>query len=334
LKVAHINLAKGFRGGERQTAILIEELSKIGISQTLFVRKDAELGEFVKSRVLDVEIIELSKPYFYSFKDFDLVHSHEAKANQLAGLSYLLFKTPYIVTRRVEFTPSDNFVNRYIYKKAKFVVALSKAIERDLKRLVDREIRIVPSAYSTEIRDSKDLILRRGKFVVGHVGALVHDHKGQCDIVEVARELEKSRPDIQFLLIGDGKDKEMCLWRSRYLTNIEFLGFKKNVFDYIKNFDIFIFPSLHEGLGSTLLDVMRLGKPIVASNVGGIPDIIENEKSGYLITPNSPQELKKRILELIRDVDKRESFVKEALNRVENFSPEKMRDRYLEMYEI
>jgi glycosyltransferase involved in cell wall biosynthesis len=340
MKLAHINLAKGFRGGERQTANLIEELEKEGFKQTLFVREDSpepSLESYLKD-LNNLEIIKLSKPYFHQIKklsSFQLIHSHEAKANQVVAFANLLFGTPYVVTRRVQFTPSQNFINRYIYKKALKVVALSSAIRRDLQELDKRlEIDTIPSSYTEDIpeivRDVKERY--RDKFLVGHVGAVVDSHKGQCTILESAKLLQKSHPHIHFLLVGDGKDIEFCRARARYFENIEFIGFRENVFDYIRAFDLFLFPSKHEGLGSTLLDVMRLRVPIVASNVGGIVDIIRDGESGYLIQPENPLVLRDKIVELVESEYLREKFIDGGLSEIGRFSPRSMMESYLEIY--
>ncbi len=344
--IAHINLARGFRGGERQTALLIAELSKLGYKQTLFYKKgETSLKDYIKKlEVQNLDFVPIFKPYFfniYKFLNIDLIHAHEAKAYQLAYLIYKIYNIPYVITRRVQNLPSNNFFNNLIYKNAKKVVAISEIIKNDLLKIFNNlNIIKIASAYSSELKNEVDLNSDEieefkkinGKKIVGHIGAIVDNHKGTCTILETAKLLEQIRKDIYFIIIGDGIDLSLCQARSRYLSNISFFGFREEPQRFINKFNVFIFPSNHEGLGSTLLDVMRYGKPIIASAVGGIPDLIENNKNGYLIEPKNPEMLKNKILKLIDNNDDVKNFGLENKVRAENYSPEKMAEKYINVY--
>ena len=335
--IGHLNFSKGFRGGERQTAILIETLSKKGFKQVLFLRKDnfsPSLEEYIKTRqIKNLEIIPIRKPYIFNlfkFRKCDILHSHEAKANQVAFLIYKLFKIPYIITRRVQFTPSKNFFNLAIYKNAKKIIALSEAIKNDLSML-DRslDIQIIPSSFfKTRLEKINKIV---DKKIIGHIGAIVDSHKGQCTILEAANMLRDYK-DIHFLLIGDGKDLELCKQRSKNLQNITFLGYKDNPQKYIPQFEIFVFPSNHEGLGSTLLDVMYYNIPIIASDIGGIIDIIEDGENGFLIPPRQPDILRQKILELLENKDLVEKFTKNGKKKIKKFSAKNMTNKYISYY--
>lgn len=341
LVVAHINLAKGFRGGERQTAILIEELSKLGYHQKLFSRDSSERGllKYLQSKNIEnLEFINISKPYIfhiYKFRGVDIVHAHETKALQLAYFVKKILNISYVVTRRVQFTPKNNFFNRAIYKNAKSVVALSSAIKNDLKKLDSNlQIEIVPSVFHQDenLRDEPLPQQFKNKKIVGHIGAVVDHHKGQCTILDSAKLVAKEREDIHFIFIGDGVDFDKCQNEAKYLNNVTFFGYLDNPQRFIKNFDIFIFPSNHEGLGSTLLDVMVRGVPIIASNVGGIVDIIEDNLNGYLVNNRDSEELKNRVLDLISDSETQQKFRDNGLKKVEKFSPKKMAESYIVLY--
>ena len=114
----------------------------------------------------------------------------------------------------------------------------------------------------------------QGKFLVGHVGALDNGQKGQEFIIAAARELERSHPDVHFMLVGGGDDEAMLRSAAAGLSNLTFTGFVDNVGDYLAAFDVFILPSNREGIGSILLDAMEQGLPVIASRVGGVPDIV------------------------------------------------------------
>ena len=128
LTVGHVNLARGFRGGERQTELLIACLSRLGVKQYLVCRAGSPLAEHLDGTP-DLEIIELRKRIDLRFNGHkyladkcDVIQAHEARATQWAFVHYLLYKTPYATTRRVPESVRDNVLNRAIYAKAAAVV--------------------------------------------------------------------------------------------------------------------------------------------------------------------------------------------------------------------
>lgn len=339
--VTHANFAKGFRGGERQTQLLIEQLSLLGYKQKLIVRKNSQLTTRCKN-LKNLEIIEISKPYVFhlnNIKDSSIIHAHETKALQFAYFANLLKKTPYIVTRRVDNPLKTNFLNRLMYTNAKVSVALSSVIEKEILRVAPKaKTTIIPSAFSgIEVNEKVAHEIKKRfdkKFLIGHVGALDDKHKGQSIIIDIAKKIETSHPEIHFLFVGGGCDEELFKEMAKGLTNITFEGFVENVNDYIKCFDMFVFPSRNEGLGSTLLDVMKIGIPIIASRVGGIIDIIKDGENGFLFDINNPEELKKLLLNLYTNREKMEYLKTTAQQEVKKYSAKNMTESYRKLYEL
>lgn len=339
MHITHLNFAKGFRGGERQTQLLIEQLAQNGIAQKLLVRKGSQLSGRCRD-IANLEIIEISKPYILHLKHIKnttLLHAHETKAAQFAYFANRLTGIPYIITRRVDNAIKNNFLNKKIYSNATVVVALSKAIKEEILKVAPKAvIEVIPSAYTDAAVDkAKTAQIKKrfeGKYLIGNVGALDDRHKGQSHLIEAAKELEKSHPDIHFLFVGSGQDEAKLKAAAQSLSNVTFEGFVNNVNDYISSFDLFVFPSNNEGLGSILLDVMQLNVPIIASNVGGIPDIITNNINGILTPPSDPKSLKKNILRLYSDKTKSAKLASTAKESIENFSPQSMQNAYLSLY--
>jgi glycosyltransferase involved in cell wall biosynthesis len=116
------------------------------------------------------------------------------------------------------------------------------------------------------------------------------------------------------------------------LNNIEFVGQKENVGDYLAAFDLFIFPSRHEGLGSILLDAMDFGLPIIASNVGGIPEIIKNEVNGILVDLNSLDDYYNALKSLFSDTKMRSQMQQSNTEKGKSFSVKTMTDQYIKLY--
>lgn len=339
MQIAHANFAKGFRGGERQTQLLIEQLAQQGYKQKLLTRVDSELAERCH-HIKNLEIIPVKKPYMLHMrvvKNSTLLHAHETKAAQFAYAAHLRFGLPFIVTRRVDNPLKNNILNKKLYAAAYRTVVLSKAIEKEVLTVShDAHTAIIPSAYSdiSVDRTKADTIRKRfaGKFLVGHVGALVDVHKGQSLLISAAEMLAKSHPDIHFIFLGRGKDEERFKEEASGLKNITFEGFVNNVNDYVSAFDLFVFPSRNEGLGSILFDVMQLDVPIIATDVGGIPDIIENGMNGILIPPADPKAIADALLMLYADSEKRAALSTAAKAMVDNYSPEKMAAAYSQLY--
>jgi glycosyltransferase involved in cell wall biosynthesis len=340
LKISHINFAKGFRGGERQTLLLIESLAAKGYKQTLLTRVDSLLAKKAAS-IKNVTIIAIRKPYFFSLfkiKESDMLHAHEAKAAHFAYFSHLRYGTPYLVTRRIDQPIRSSFLNQQVYAKAKRVVALSTKIKEKIYTLNNIiNISVIPDAISNLPVDVKasSMIEKRfkGKFLIGNIGELDNKDKGQSYIIEVAKKLEKNHPKIHFLFLGKGVDEARYKAQAKGLNNITFEGYVDNVGDYIANFDLFVFPSLREGLGSILLDMMAFSIPIIATRVGGIPDIIEHDKNGLLVKTSDSIALEREIMRLYEDRVLRDRLVREAKKAALQYSADKMATRYLNLYQ-
>lgn len=110
------------------------------------------------------------------------------------------------------------------------------------------------------------------------------------------------------------------------------MGFEKSVGSYIPAFDAFVFPSRSEGMGSILIDVMAAGVPIVASNVGGIPDLISDKENGLLIENGDYSALAEKLIEIKNDVGFREALVSNALAKSKGYTAAAMALRYLDVY--
>jgi len=341
LKVCHINLSKGFRGGERQTELLIKGLySCDDLFQTVILRKDSPLIKRLNGLSDRLDLHPVSKPYIWyasHIRNCSLIHVHEAKAAQFAYLASRIYKRPYLITRRVPNPIKSNPLSRRVYFEAERIVALSGAI-RDVLQSYDVRLKpvIIPSMVSGLPVDpaSRDDIRSRysGKFLVGHAGALVNRHKGQQYLLEAASILQKKCPKMHFLLLGQGKDERWLKSLASGLENVEFVGFRDNLGDYLAAFDLFVFPSLQEGLGSVLLDAMQFGLPIVASDVDGIPDIIEHRKTGLLTPPGNGRALAECIEYLYHDKEMRRKLSKNAYAASLAYHPREIAERYLHIY--
>jgi len=339
MKITHINLARGFRGGERQTQLLIEALADKTGPQNLICPKDAELSRRIQHN--DISVENLTRPYLFHLnrcKNSQILHAHEAKAAHFAFLAHKLYSIPYIITRRVPNIPKANTFTHKVYSNATKVIAISNAIDHVMKQYDSKlPTTIIPSmksrlaCNSDTVRQLKNQF--ENKFVVGHVGALVKHHKGQQHIINIAQNLQETHPDILFVLVGNGKDEQALKQQAAGLKNVKFTGFVNNVGDYMSAFDMFIFPSLEEGLGSILLDAMDFSLPIIANAVDGIPDLVKHEENGLLVDAGNDEMLLNAVLTLYNDQTLRKKLGESGKSFSQEFLPENLSNKYISLYQ-
>jgi glycosyltransferase involved in cell wall biosynthesis len=338
-KIVHVNTARGYRGGERQTELLIRGLAGRGLQQALVTRRGGPLA--TRLRDTNVEVREVAGGVWSVTRathDAALIHVHEGRSVYAAFARSLLSGTPYVVTRRVNNPIRQHWFAHRAYRRAAWVAAVAPQVG-EIVRAYDDAIRVtvIHSASSgLRIDPAATAAIRArfgDKFVAGHVGALDNDQKGQEFIIAVARELEHTHPDVHFVLVGGGDDEAMLKAAAAGLSNLTFTGFVDNVGDYLAAFDVFILPSNREGIGSILFDAMEQGLPVIASRVGGVPDIVRHDDTGVLIDPANPAQLRQAILALKEDPTRRRAYAERGREFAKDFTAAAMCGKYFALYE-
>ena len=154
--------------------------------------------------------------------------------------------------------------------------------------------------------------------------------------IEILLEAATQLPDNYHLLIaGSGPLEEKVRNLADKKTNVHYLGYqsKQNVLSLIRGSDLLIQPSLEEGISSTLLEAMACGTCILASNIEGISEIVENNKNGLLVEPNNSEKLLNKILDLLPKKEKRLRMANEGLEIVKKYDWKKVGKLYLNFYE-
>lgn len=338
MHIIHVNLAKGFRGGERQTTLLIRALAGQVKKQTLVCRQDSPMRDELKN-VVNIEYVGTAHQLAGHQKagKASIVHAHEAKAVHWAWLHKKLHSTPYVITRRVDTPIKRKWTNRCFYGNADQCVAISTEIKRQLAGWNSKETLIIPSAMSNFIPDFHVAEEFRAcyvdRFIVGHIGALVDRHKGQRLLLAAAEQLQDQYPNLLFVFFGQGEDEQVLKQESKHLNNVVWAGFKPNIGDFIPALDMFVFPSRNEGLGSILLDVMSAKVPIIATQVGGISDLVKHNETGVLVPPNNANALCIAISQLVGNHVDQTKLTENAYQRLAAFSPQVMVEKYLALYQ-
>lgn len=183
----------------------------------------------------------------------------------------------------------------------------------------------------------KELGLTDDDIVVGTIGRLV-PVKNQKVLIQAIKYLLNRLPKIKLILIGKGPLEEelKTFTQNLNLTNkVLFLGQRNDIPELLKIMDVFTLPSLHEGISITLLEAMASGLPVVATDVGGNPEVVINGKTGILIPPNDHIKLAEAINDIIQDKNKATLYACTAKMQIKNkFSLEKMVNKYENLYKL
>ena len=294
---------------------------------------------------------------FGKFKQerFDIVHTHTAKAGALGRLAAWMAGVPVIIH-----TPhGHNFygyfngfssgviilIEKILAVFTDRIIALTDLEKRDyLKFKVAKADQAVLVYMGLELDNflpknadkiKENLNIGSQGKVVGYVGRLDHI-KGVQFFVEAARLCLAKNSSLKFILVGEGslrKNLEKKVAECNLKDKIIFLGWRDDIADIMSILDILVLPSLNEAVGIVLIEAGSLGVPVVASNVGGIPEIIKDQQTGILVEPADPQAIAGAVLELLNDPQKMLAMSAAAKNQIKDrFKAAKMVQETLQIY--
>jgi glycosyltransferase involved in cell wall biosynthesis len=162
-------------------------------------------------------------------------------------------------------------------------------------------------------------------------------HKGQKHLVDAAAVVVRQVPDARFVIAGEGELRGALEQQIKHLgleKHVLLAGFRPDILSLHKAFDIFVMSSVTEGLGTSLLDAMACGKPIVATTAGGMPEVVEDGKTGILVPPRDPEAMAGGIVTLLKDESLRHAMGQAGLSLAQaRFSAERMVQDTLRVYE-
>jgi glycosyltransferase involved in cell wall biosynthesis len=166
----------------------------------------------------------------------------------------------------------------------------------------EKTVTIYNSVALPPLADTAELPIV-GSHVIGTIGS-AHKRKGQIFLIEAIPSIVSVFPDARLVIVGEGGG--IAKLKSRALElgvaeKVTFLGQRLDVADLLAKFDLFVLPSLREGLPNALIEAMAMGLPVIASNVGGIPEIVRHEDTGLLVAPGSPKALSTAVCRLWQD---------------------------------
>jgi glycosyltransferase involved in cell wall biosynthesis len=319
LKILHIDPEKNWGGGEAQVAGLISYLSEKGHENTLLAHHHGRLFEscqnpkvrklpLIVRNDLDVRRVASLRRLIQE-DEYDIVHLHTKRAH---ALSLWLPRGPhrpkYIVTRRMDYPEKRSWYTRYLYnRRVDGVVAISQTIVDLLVSAgVDAQrIRLIHSGIDAQQFDrvSSESSSFRDVPVVGTL-AVMEERKGHRFLFEAAARLKEQGVRAKYFLGGDGSLRTQLAAMAEKLNltdDVEFAGFVTDTPAFLAEIDVFVLPSLHEGLGVAALEAMAAGKAVVAARVGGLAEAVVDSVTGLLVPPGDAAALASAILKLLND---------------------------------
>ncbi len=277
---------------------------------------------------------------------YQVAHCHTAHAHSVGIIASKLTRIPaLIVSRRVDFPAGGKgWLNSYKYKAAERFIAVSKGVKEVLIKTGIAEEKVIIVHSGIDLRrfeniDSpedlyKEFQLKGKEKVVGIVAALA-PHKDYPNFLRAARIVADQLPQVRFLIVGEGKEAG----RLKQLTielglknSVIFTGFREDIPRLLSLFDVFVISSYLEGLCTSILDAMAAGVPVVATETGGIPDVVNNEDNGILVPLRDPKRLAEGILRVLNDSNLAQGMVKAGHSTVRRFSAEQMAKKTEEVY--
>ena len=348
--ILHLNTAKTWRGGEQQVLYLAEQIQKNQGRQIVAGQPGSELQKrcleknipFFPVRMFgEIDIFAAKKiAAAAQANNLGILHAHTAKAHSLALLAKKYNPDlKLIVSRRVDFPAGRGYFSRKKYLSP--LVDMYLAISENVRRILESDgipRHKIEIAYSgidlTRFKSlpdpeylRKEFAIRPGEIILGNVAALV-DHKDQKTLIRAFHILKgqgRSKKLTRLFILGEGelrKKLAKLAWAGPARNSIVFTGFRRDVNAFLNLFDIFVMSSKEEGLGTAVLDAMACGLPVAATEGGGIPEMIDDEKGGYLVQVGAAEALAGALAKLVESEALRNKYGNYNKKRVHDFSCE------------
>jgi glycosyltransferase involved in cell wall biosynthesis len=348
--ILHVDPEKGWGGGERQVAGLMRHLFERGHTNHLLCNLESplvretknvakEIFGFTMRNDLDFRPVPAVRRIMRSGA-YDIVHFHTKRAH---ALSAWLGRTPSeqrrVVTRRMDYPLRGGWFDRHLYNRCvDGVVAISEPIAALLAAggVDQKRIRVIasgvdPAPYENIPAPSG----QRSPVVVGTVAAL-EARKGHRFLLEAAAELKRRGRSLTYRIAGDGSEKTALQDIALKLgveREVEFVGFVSDVAGFLASIDIFVLASMFEGLGVAAIEAMAAARPVVATAVGGLKDLVVEGETGFLVPPGDPMALAQALDGLAEEKELARAMGEKGRARVlEHFTMERMARANEEFY--
>ena len=329
----HIDTARTWRGGQNQVLLLMRRQRGAGHEAHLAAPRDSALFERARGEGFPVHPLGsvLALARIQRALRPDVVHWHAAKAHSIGALATLLAPGPArVLSRRVVFPVRGSIGSRLLYAlPIDRILAISNAVKEALVRsgVEGGKIEVVPSGIElgTPLPASERNELRRSlrtedDDIVGITVAALDEGKGHRELLEAMART----PGPKLWIAGDGPLRSRFEAAARPLGDrVQFLGFRADISSLLRAADFFVLATRSEGLGSSVLEAMAAGLPVVATRVGGIPETVVDGRTGILVPPDDPAALANALARMAGDRGLRVEMGREGLSRAAAFSADR-----------
>jgi glycosyltransferase involved in cell wall biosynthesis len=296
-----------------------------------------------------LKIIKVSN--YLRLSKIDIIHTHGYFASTFGRLAAILARNPVIITHihttYFGFKKRNILIERFLSYFTDKIVCVSRSTREfteKIERIDKNKTCLIYNGSKTENGDIVKTLIDRASFaltaddlVIISVGSLVA-HKGHQSLLNAIKILSKKHKNLRLMIVGDGPLRSKLEAYAKNLqisSRIVFTGLRKDIFSLLKLSDLFVLPSIErEGLGLALIEAMASGLPLIGTNLGGIPEVIENNVNGILIPPGNSKSLAKAIERLITNQNLRDEMGKQG-KRIykEKFSDKTMIDKIESLYD-
>jgi len=359
-KVLHMIETSGPGGAENMLINHILALKSKSICSEVLLIRDGWLRHRLTSLGINCFVIPLDAFFSPSWLlrvlllikrgNYMALHSHEFAMNCHAAILSLLCRIPAVGTIHGKNYYPDRLQRRVLYK---FLSKLSKfvAVSENIKKFLAKDIGlnindivVIPNGVDIEkyksdpstrkkIRD--ELQINEDEILIGAVGNL-YPVKGHSTLILSAKNILSTFKNVKFVVAGRGAEQSSLEEKIKEFgleDSFKLLGFREDIDCLLQGFDIFAMPSLSEGLPLSILEAMAARCVVVASRVGGIPELVSDGETGLLVPPMDPLQLSSALLRLISDQELRNKISESAYKEVCNhYSQNTSTSIYMELY--
>jgi len=355
VKILHIDEQQTWRGGEQQACWLMEGLCSHGVEIYAVGRENSEFISRLKtiSHIRTFTLPLHSEFDLYSAwnianiarkNKIDIIHAHTSHAHSLAILSTFFYTKPKIVvSRRVSFPPAKNIFSQWKYNHIDLIIPVSYFVAKILKEngIAENKIKVVRSSIDLSHIDvppykKRELGVDDNVKILLNAGALV-PHKDHFTLLNAFAEVKKVFNNIVLLIAGSGllqKDIQSEIDKLHLSPHVRLLGYRNDVPRLIRTSDMYISSSWSEGLGTSILEALASEKPVVATEAGGVSEMVINHETGLLVPNKNPQLLAEAIIYMLSHSEEATNMAKKGRKHVEdNFTVTRMVNETLSVYQ-
>ena len=359
-KICFFNSCKAWGGGEKWHLEMAGEMKQQQTGVILFAHPGSELYLKAKSAGIPVYGIKVSNFTFLNiFKQKKLAAFLKKEKVTIiilnlpsdlkfAGWAAKKAGINKIIYRRGSAIPVKNsFLNRRLFRKiVTGIIANShetkNTITRNNARIIDpAKISVIYNGIDLKTFDSQPVekIYQRSKneIILGNAGRL-NKQKNQKFLIDIASSLKEKDYHFRLLIAGKGEllDELKAYSKTKNVEeHIVFMGFLENIRSFMKNIDIFLFPSFWEGFGYSLVEAMLCEKPVIAFNTSSNPEIVSDKETGFLTACNNQKEFTERTVQLIENAELRHSLGKKGRQKAEElFTLQRSRKEFMDFLKL